>query len=49
MQTLVVEDFKNTISVEHDFHRLVLSNYKYSYGRKTIEMLRVWSRVFEKQ
>ena len=46
---LLWRNFKNTISVEHDFQGLVLSNYKHSYGRETIQMLRVWSRVFKKQ
>jgi hypothetical protein len=32
---------ENTISVEYDFHGLVLSNCKDSYRRETIQMIRV--------
>ena len=42
---LLSRNFKNTISVEHDFQGLVLSNYKHSCGRETIQMLRVCSKV----
>ena len=45
---LLWRDLKNTISVDHEFHGLVLSNYKhlYSFRRKSIYAPKVWSRFF---
>ena len=42
-------NYKNVNIVEQDCGGIVFLNYTHSYWRETIQMLRVWSRVFKKQ